>query len=295
MEFEVKGHSGCEIKIENITNGNGLCVVKSTNDKAYAQRLLNQAEKQRAFFEKGIKSVNVPQIFETTTNEYGTSFKMEFIYSLNFVDYFEKTNVADIDAFIQTIVDFIETEIQYSSIKIIDHKTIMDKYEDVKEKILHNIHLKIDDQFKKILTKTDSIFNLKDKPIELPVGLCHGDLTLSNILFNGQKICLIDFLDSFIETPLMDIVKMRQDTCYAWSLLMYTKDCDIPRMKMILKYLDKKLNDHYLQYSWYCNFYLSFQLLNLLRVLQYAKVEKVIDFLFRSISITIDEILSKNE
>ncbi len=31
---------------------------------------------------------------------------------------------------------------------------------------------------------------------------------------------MIDFLDSFIETPLMDIVKLRQDTKYNWSYLL---------------------------------------------------------------------------
>ena len=48
----------------------------------------------------------------------------------------------------------------------------------------------------------------------IPVGTCHGDLTFSNILFNGNNYYLIDFLDSFIESPLLDIVKLRQDT--AW-------------------------------------------------------------------------------
>jgi tRNA A-37 threonylcarbamoyl transferase component Bud32 len=294
MEFEIKGHSGCNIIIENATDGSGLYVVKSTNDKMYIQRLLNQAKKQATFLEKRIMPVNVPRIFEIIETEHEVSVKMEFIYSLNFVDYFEKTDIAGIDAFIQIIIDLIDTEINYSSTKMIENEIIVAKYENVKETILHNIHLENNNQISHILAKIDSIFKIKNV-IELPVGLCHGDLTLSNILFNGQKLCLVDFLDSFIETPLMDIVKIRQDTYFAWSLLMYTKSCDIPRMKMILRYIDAKLNNHYLQFAWYRNLYLPFQLLNLLRVLQYAKVEKVIEFLSQAILSIIYEISNTNE
>jgi tRNA A-37 threonylcarbamoyl transferase component Bud32 len=290
MEFEIQGHSGCKIIIENATDRSGLYVVKSTNDKSYIPRLLSQAKKQTAFFEKKITPVNIPQILEITENGNEAFVKMEFIYSLNFVDYFEKANVADIDVFIQTIIDLIDTEIHYSQLQVIDNKNIIDKYENVKEKISQNVYLKNKNQIKDILSKTDDIF-VRKRIMELPVGLCHGDLTLSNILFNGQKLCLIDFLDSFIETPLMDIVKMRQDTCFSWSLLMYTKDYDIPRMRMVLKYIDTKLNDYYLQYPWYRDFYQLFQLLNLLRVIQYAKAEKVIDFLSHAILTAIDEII----
>jgi tRNA A-37 threonylcarbamoyl transferase component Bud32 len=294
MEFEIKGHSGCRVIIENATDGSGLYVIKSTDDRTYTQRLLNQADKQIAFFEKKIIPVKIPQIFEITENKHGVAVKMEFIYSSNFVDYFEKTDIAGIDAFIQTIIDLIDAEIYFSPVKEVESKIIADKYENVKEIILKNTCLRNNDCVNDILTKTDSIFKIRNT-IELPVGLCHGDLTLSNILFNGQKLCLVDFLDSFIETPLADIVKIRQDTHFAWSLLMYTKSCDIPRMKMILTYIDTKLNNHYIQYAWYRNLYLPFQLLNLLRVLQYAKIEKVIDFLLQATLKVIHEISSINE
>jgi tRNA A-37 threonylcarbamoyl transferase component Bud32 len=287
MEFEIKGHSGCSITIENSANDEGLYVIKSTDDKAYVRRLLSQAEKQTFFYKKGIKSVNVPRIFEIREGGgNNASFKMEFVYSLNFVDFFEKISIADIDNFIRTIIDFIDNEIRLSEIEVVDSNVIVNKYNDVKEKISLNDFLKNNIHVKELLKKTDDVFQFISA-IELPVGLCHGDLTFSNILFNGQKICLIDFLDSFLESPLIDVVKIRQDTYYFWSLLMYTKKCDIPRMKMILKYIDNKINEYYKQYTWYCNYYMLFQQLNLLRVLQYAKKEDVVDFLLKAIMTTI--------
>ena len=42
--------------------------------------------------------------------------------------------------------------------------------------------------------------------IELPEGFCHGDLTLSNLLFNNDDIVIIDFLDTFLDSTIQDIV-----------------------------------------------------------------------------------------
>ena len=109
--------------------------------------------------------------------------------------------------------------------------------------------------------------------------VCHGDLTLSNILFNGNNYYLIDFLDSFIETPLMDIVKLRQDTAYLWSPLMYTGTYDVTRLNIICNKIDRDLDKYFSQYEWYRRYYDMFQLLNFFRILQYAKEEKVVSYL----------------
>lgn len=52
----------------------------------------------------------------------------------------------------------------------------------------------------------------------LPLGPCHGDLTLSNLILDtASGITLIDFLDTFLETPLQDVAKLKQDFVYGWS------------------------------------------------------------------------------
>lgn len=51
-----------------------------------------------------------------------------------------------------------------------------------------------------------------------PIGRCHGDLTLSNVILDPVSgITLIDFLDTFLETPLQDVAKLKQDYVYGWS------------------------------------------------------------------------------
>jgi hypothetical protein len=51
-----------------------------------------------------------------------------------------------------------------------------------------------------------------------PIGSCHGDLTLSNVILDQVSgVTLIDFLDTFLETPLQDVAKLKQDFVYGWS------------------------------------------------------------------------------
>lgn len=278
MEIEVKGHSGCHIEIIPFNGQKEFRVIKSTYDKSYTNRLYKQAKKQMAFYNINVNNIYVPKIFEITKKEDFTSFQMEFIYSLNFVDFFEKISVNRIDQFIQTIISFIDNSIDHSTNKELDTKVITEKYNRVKSKIFTNQLLTEDNHFSKIIENTDQLYNITPTMI-LPLGICHGDLTLSNMLFNGDNICLIDFLDSFVESPIIDIVKIRQDTFYSWSLLMYNGELDRVRMQMIFNYIDKKIDEYFCQYNWYCQYYHLFDIMNLLRILQYAKERKIINFL----------------
>ena len=91
---------------------------------------------------------------------------------------------------------------------------------------------------------------------------------LRNILFTSNKYYFIDYLDSFIETPIQDIVKLRQDTKYIWSTMMYKKKYDIVRLNMIFKYIDDKINDHFSNNEFYYRNYDRLQLMNILRILR---------------------------
>ena len=57
-----------------------------------------------------------------------------------------------------------------------------------------------------------------NKNYRFPIGNCHGDLTLSNmIISNDGAVNLIDYLETFFESPLQDVVKIMQDFNYGWS------------------------------------------------------------------------------
>ena len=56
-----------------------------------------------------------------------------------------------------------------------------------------------------------------------PKTFCHGDLTFENMIVSNGKLYLIDFLDSFIETGLVDMSKLIFDIRYFWSHRKYDK------------------------------------------------------------------------
>ncbi len=131
----------------------------------------------------------------------------------------------------------------------------------------------------KIIEESQSFFDALTA-MTIPVGRCHGDLTFSNILFNGNNYYLIDFLDSFIETPLQDIAKIRQDTAFRWSQLMYTKRYDSVRLSIICNKIDSELDAYFSnKYQWYAEHYKCLQLMNILRILPYSHEERVVDYL----------------
>lgn len=286
MEIEVKGHSGCIIDI--LRENKNLYIYKSTNDEKYSTRLKLQAIKQKNAFKLVHKNIRVPEIYSINEMSNLTSIKMEYIYSKNFVEFFESVGFDQINNFITSLIVFIEEELKKSPIQLLDNSIFINKFNDVVSKIRINNCVGNNKDVHNILKRSSVIFN-KLSTIKLPIGFCHGDLTFSNILFSGSNYYLIDFLDSFVESPLMDIVKLRQDSAYMWSKLMYVGNIDSIRMKIVCDKIDFELDEYFKKYDWYKDYYIELQLMNFLRILQYAKEDRVIDYLINTINRIINE------
>lgn len=281
MEIEIAGHSGCLIEIAN--ERDGLFIIKSTNDPAYAERLKKQAMKQEAFDPPEKSNIKSPRILEVCSDDTFCRIRMEYVYSLHSIAFIENSGLEQIDHFLENIIDFVKTEISQSELRAIDDQVLANKYNEVKENILTNKFLGEDRIIQSWFPLLDDIFSAR-LSFRIPVGRCHGDLTFSNILFSRNSFYLIDFLDSFIETPLLDIVKLRQDTAFNWSGLMYTGTYDRTRHEIVLKFMDRKVEDFFSRYTWYRDAYGIFQLLNFLRILQYAHEPSVIEYLKMTIT-----------
>lgn len=280
--IEVKGHSGCDIQI--VEKDNHLYVKKSTVDKKYLNRLELQGKKQAEDTCLNDIIIN-PKIYEIEKSEDACHILMDYIYAKNFVDYFEHASVYDINNFITNVIKYIDDEISQCEIQKVARKVFHDKFNSVcdncrKNKIILNGYA---DVVQLLLHLCEDVFMNGPLYYELPVGKCHGDLTFSNILFTSNNFYFIDYLDSFVETPIQDIVKLRQDTKYLWSTMMYSKRYDRIRLKMIFEYIDKKINEYYNKNEYYVKNYYKLQLMNILRILPYVKEDKVCRFVINII------------
>lgn len=282
MKLDIQGHSGCEIVI--VHEDNELQIHKSTHDPSYIPRLVNQAKKQLAASKIEYQNIRVPKIFDVLESESEATIKMEYIYSRNYIEHFEQAGFEQIKYLISAIKYFIDLEISNSAMQLVPSNILTGKMDDVARKVEKNFHLKDDHEARELVRRSSEVMDSVGDML-MPVGICHGDLTFSNILFNGNNYYLIDFLDSFIESPLLDVVKIRQDTAYLWSTLMYNKPFDRVRLSIISEKIDEAIDEYFTaKYKWYRDYYMPLQLMNFLRILQYGHDAKVIAYLKRVIS-----------
>ena len=287
--LDINGHSNFDINIVHINNISLLC--KSSNNYPDSLRLNKQIEKQQ--YHNKLFNLNSPNIiFKSPIVNNKKYFLMDYLNNTdNVFNYIINNNylvVENIFIFIKNIIDIY---IHNSIYKNIDENIISDKINSIRKNIENINQDKFfnEEEYNFIMNK---IYILeKDSNdvcnIIVPIGYCHGDLTLSNILIdkNSNDVYLIDFLDSFIETPLFDIIKIRQDTKYFWTLKILNINIDKNKNKIILNYLDMKLDIYFKKYDFYnSKIYNYFETINLLRILQYCKSKEVKDFLLNCLN-----------
>ena len=275
MNIDIKGHSGCNIDI--IEEGESLHVKKSTKDKKYLNRLELQGKKQQND-ECLTDYISSPYVYEVKKTDDECYILMSYIYANNFIDYFEKASPEDINHFIESFIKYIHNELEKCKSKQVSKSKFIEKFNSVVSNCNNNELLQGNMRVKSILKDCEYVFENMPEHIIMPIGICHGDLTFSNILFTSNRFYFIDYLDSFIETPIQDIVKLRQDTKYFWSTMMYKKKYDVVRLSMIFNYIDNKITEHFEEFEFYYRSYDYLQLMNILRILPYVKEEKVRDF-----------------
>jgi len=266
--LKIKGHSGCGLDV--IDDGQELRVVK-TSKESYLPRLEKQCKKQKETYEYLAFSSSFIKVPDAEWKN--NSINMKYIHGQSFIEFFEKAGTNEITDICTEIINYIEDEIARSPIDDVSQDVFEKKWESTYEAAKKSAFYdsRVDDVF-------DCMRHWFDKndgnPISIPVGICHGDMTFSNIIFNSAGLWLIDFLDSFVETPLQDIVKLRQDTLYEWSTLMVDASYNKVRIKTVFEYIDKKLDEYFKAYDWY-KYYNMLQYMNILRILPYVKEANV--------------------
>ena len=147
--------------------------------------------------------------------------------------------------------------------KKIERKKFLEKIYDVKKNIKQKNLLELFKINQKIL------INKLNKIKYYPMGICHGDLTLSNMIIKDDKIYLIDFLKTYNESIVQDLSKIYQEFILGWSSR-FLNGNDIIRSKIICENIvDKKF---FKLFSKDILIVLEFEIiLTLLRIFPYVK------------------------
>ena len=196
-DFEpLKGRSNAKISFDYEHK-----LVKKSEKKANKKRLLRQVKKQVDFNNFNFENIKTPVVLKTEQ----LSFEMEFINGKNFIQFAEESNISDISTQIDNILHYLN-HIKYR--KIQPQKSFSESVQMKLNKL--DTANKYPEIYKFI---TESNFENK---FNLESTYCHGDLSLSNIIFKENELFFIDFLDPFFDSYYLDIIKLRQDVLHHW-------------------------------------------------------------------------------
>lgn len=197
----LNGHSGCTVDL--VANGNNVYISKTSASTEYNYRLKKQYNKQRIFIES--ENVLAPKILNCGYIDKLFYFDMEYIKGKTMAEYVNDISITEISDYIRCLFAslYFENELIYDKTT----KIFLSKINSLKKTLCNFAELK----------KTFEILENYDWS-KIPKTPCHGDLTLENILITqDKKLYLIDFLDSFYNSWMIDIAKLLQDLELKWS------------------------------------------------------------------------------
>ena len=270
--FKLKGHSGCKLELHEVSLGNRF-VRKVSKSEEYNERLRKQCYKQESF--KKAKKINAPKILRKGETDGLFFFDMEYVGGQDFIEFTSACQTSSIDEIAETLIRFIKRNLRKSNYIDFPLKKYRKKVLDTLSSV--SIQEKITD---KELFSLKKFLLERDFSVLFPEGYCHGDLTFSNIIASSknERLTFIDFLDQPFNSPIHDIVKIRQDSFFNWSLNLYSGNIDSTKVKIAWRHIDDLVIESFFSDKFTLHYYDILQVLNFLRILNYTTEERMTKF-----------------
>jgi len=240
----LNGNSGCDLKL--VSNN----VIRKTSKSAdYNNRLRAQMEKQSKFNHQKIKT---PKILGSGILDGLFYYDMEFINGQKFSDYVMTSKFDTTTQMFKEVLSFIKSN---------DEGHMYDPTYYITNKI-NEIESKIP------IDKSIKYFIDANLGRMAPIGVSHGDLTFENIIVFNNDLYLIDFLDGYVQTPIVDISKLYQELYLGWS----NRNDDVPFILSVRNHQLKKLLDNFVDDMGYDKMSVRLHIvITMLRILPYLK------------------------
>jgi serine/threonine protein kinase len=209
-------------------------------------RLLKQMEKQIFFSAKcrtgSLPNISVPEVYGIKVPEYeldsALSVDMEYIPFSDAKTIMLERDKATNDWMIEAAIDLVNYNLSQSTLtELVNILPEFKKKAASIKSALGNSKLVSATECENICRQLDSILDFFNEKSDIlaPIGFCHGDLTLANMLIDpeNRELCVFDFLDCFVvgilglhsmladfkqESPLQDIAKLLQDASHQWFM-----------------------------------------------------------------------------
>ena len=221
------GLSGCKLELidSNILR-------KHSSSQSYNKRLELQVKKQELFSSQVFRNVETPKVLSKSDSY----FDMEYVSGRSFDEYFSVCSLNDIDFVLNSLFEYFDGLIlnaRYYNSEV-SKKRLLEKI----DSLMSGTQYLGDLYHVRQIVRTISM--------KIPQTFCHGDLTFTNVIFNKNRLYFIDFLDCYIDSFLSDLIKLKQDLYYHWSL--DVQGIKNLRIRQIYSLLWRKLEKRYSQY-----------------------------------------------
>lgn len=274
----LSGHSGCTLKLFRAESGN-FFVRKSSGKESYNIRLKKQCVKQKKFELIGVKTPKVLGYGKTRGLFY---FDMEFIDGITFANFMNSINIKEVNTYTHKLFTAVANVKEKDSLNA--NEIFHNKIKTLKNNVINIKHFNTE--------SIEKAFNLIENfdYKNIPFSHCCGDLTLENIILARDNIYLIDLLDSFYNSWMIDIAKILQDVDLGWSYRKQKKDIGL---SLRLELAKKAIWEDILFYQE--GVYKLYEIyiiltLNILRIYPYSDEKVDIDFLNNSLEKIMDEL-----
>lgn len=279
MEFikDLSWHSWCEITLYK--DSDRFFIRKTAWRESYNERLKLQAYKQKSFIsDKFFK----PEIYWEGYIWDIYYFDMEYLNCQTLASYMQSITVKEISTLVEQAVNTLD----------IKWEEYLDNTNEIFQKKLKLLRESFNDITWIENQALDLLENFDFSMI--PHSRCHWDLTLENILITQEKkIYLIDFLDSFFDSWMIDVAKLLQDLEIGWS---YRHEEMTSTLSLRLSIAKQALLENILELENWKNkvsYIYHILLLNILRIVPYTKDDVTQNFLQKALKQVID-ILDSN-
>lgn len=198
----LRGNSGC--RVELIRHGETQIVRKIAASTDYNFRLRSQMEIQNRA--EGFP-FDTPEVFRDGYLHDGRFyFDMEYVSGISLQQGLEVANVKQISSYAERVAEILKffSETPPTS----GPQAFNSKLQNLKTNLELPTH-----QRARVLI--DSLTNVAE--LTPPPSMCHGDLSLENILVAQGRFFLIDFQDIFYQSWIQDLAKMIFDIDIGWS------------------------------------------------------------------------------
>ena len=228
IETDIAYSANSGAKISIISENNATFIKKS--EKYQLERYKISISKQESFIPIG--SFKSALILDKKISKKNIDILMPFYNGISGSNFSKRVTLSDIDFLSKALIDYFTCLKEQSVENSLDGSLLINKCKLVGISINKN----------KFFNKNEKSFLLKvlknlmdsvKKSYLYPFSRCHGDLTLSNIIYDKENkdLILIDFLETYISSYLIDIAKIKQDLIYGWS---FRRDTRTVKMKAFI-------------------------------------------------------------